>query len=34
MKFVTVYRNLNQISELQWILVDFSEVFVKYYTNT
>jgi hypothetical protein len=34
MKFVTAYRNLNQISELQWILVNFSDVLVKYYTNT
>jgi hypothetical protein len=34
MKFVTVYRNLNQISELQGILVNFSDVLVKYYTNT
>jgi hypothetical protein len=34
MKFVTIYRNLNQISELQSILVNLSEVLVKYYTNT
>jgi hypothetical protein len=25
MKFVTVYRNLNQISEFEWILVDFRD---------
>jgi hypothetical protein len=34
MKLVTVYRNFNQISELQRILVNFSDVLVKYYTNT
>jgi hypothetical protein len=34
MKFVSVYRNLNQISELQGILVNFSDVLVKCYTNT
>jgi Fe2+ or Zn2+ uptake regulation protein len=34
MKFVTVYRNLNQIRELQLILVNFNEVLVQYYTNS
>jgi hypothetical protein len=34
MKFVSVYRNVNQISELQRILVNLSKVLVKYYTNT
>jgi hypothetical protein len=34
MKYVTIYRNLNQISDLQRILVNFYEVLVKCYTNT
>jgi hypothetical protein len=34
MKFVTVYRKLDQISELQRNLVNICEVLVKYYTNT
>jgi hypothetical protein len=34
MKLVTVYRNFNQISVLQRILVNFNDVLVKYYTNT
>jgi hypothetical protein len=34
MKFVSVFWNLNQISELQRILVNFSGVLVKYFTNT
>jgi hypothetical protein len=34
MKFVTVYKNLNQITKLQRILIKFCEILVKYYTNT
>jgi hypothetical protein len=31
MKFVTIFRNLNQISELKWILVNFCEVVIVTY---